>query len=129
MSGAEALDGALGELLHVLCELVDLAAGHVVGLAVVPNQLNVRDHVVEGHVLPALEQRSLDRREVHRTLHDLWVVQQAELFFEMSLSTGLTFPLHWLQEGVRVRVLLDRLEHLLDLRDVFLLDGVLAPDE
>lgn len=54
VGGAEALDGALGELLHVLCELVDLAASHVVGLAVVPDELNVRDHVVEGHVLPAL---------------------------------------------------------------------------
>jgi hypothetical protein len=39
----------------------------------------------------------------------------------------LTFPLHWLKEWISIRVLLDRLNHCLDLGDVLLLDLVLAP--
>lgn len=57
---SELLDCALGELLHVLGELVDVRPGHVVGLTVVPYQLDVPKHVLEGDILATLEQCFLD---------------------------------------------------------------------
>lgn len=76
---AELLDGPLGELFHVLSEFVDVGARHVVGLAVVPDELHFGEDIFIGHILASLQEGFLDSREVHRTLHDLRVVQQTQL--------------------------------------------------
>ena len=50
MSSSELLNLPLGNLLHPLANLVDLAANHIVELTVVPDQLDVTEDLLIGGV-------------------------------------------------------------------------------
>ena len=50
MSSPELLNLSLGNLLHPLANLIDLAANHIVELTVVPDQLDVTEDLLIGGV-------------------------------------------------------------------------------
>lgn len=108
---SEPLDFPFDELLHPLRHLVYLAACHVVALAVVPNELDVAKTLFVG-VVPPLQELLFDSGEVHRGGHDLRIIKQTEFL-----------PLHWLEEGLSILVLLDVLDELLHFGVVGLLKG------
>ena len=50
MSSPELLNLPLGNFLHPLANLIDLAANHIVELTVVPDQLDVTEDLLIGRV-------------------------------------------------------------------------------
>ena len=78
MSRTELLNRPLGGLFHSLADFVDLTANHVVELAVVPDKLDVIEHIFVSRVL-AREKLLLASGEIHGVFHDLWVVQETHL--------------------------------------------------
>jgi hypothetical protein len=82
----EFLNLALGLLLHVFSELINVRARHIVGFAVVPDKLDLSEEFfvsgifILGKVFLRIRLcKYLNSGKVHGLLHDLGVVKQPQL--------------------------------------------------
>ena len=78
MLSFELLQFTSRHLFHLFANFVDLTSLHVVKLAVIPDQLEISQELLDGCELP-VEKILGQSVEVHWPLHDLRVVEKSQL--------------------------------------------------